>query len=349
LTQCRAIVDYLRLAFWPDRLTFDYGTALVRLPSEVAGQILLLALLLVLGGVAWRRRPAVGFLTLAFFFLLVPSSSVVPIVTEPVAEHRMYLPLAALALLVVGGVFSVLSRLPGPWSRRVPAALGAVAALGLGAATISRNRDYRSALSLWTDTVAKAPGNPRGHNNLAEAYGAAGEPAKAADEFAAAVRVDPDYAPAQYNLGVTLLDSGHPQEAIPHLTKALAAPRHRAEAHLFLAEAFERARRYAEAAAQYRESLRLAPESAEAAFGLGNCLAAQGDYAGAVEPLREAAARSPGGVLVRNNLANALLLSGRVEEAIAEYREALKRDPGNVAIRENLERALAQFRAGGRP
>jgi tetratricopeptide (TPR) repeat protein len=346
LTQCKAIVHYLHLAFWPDRLAFDYGTALVRHPGDVLPQCFLVLLLLTACAAAWRQYPGVGFLGFCFFVVLAPSSSVVPIATEPMAEHRMYLPLAAVSILVVAAIFAVLTRLTPRFARFGFCALGAAAALGLGAATVRRNLDFRSATALWADTVQKVPGNPRAHNDLAEAMLAAGEPAKAAAEFLAAVQVDPDYTPAQYNLGVTLLDSGRPQEAIQHLEKALSAPRHQAELHLYLGEAFERTGQHARAVDQYREALRLAPGNAEAAFGLGNALAAQSRYVEAVEALRLAVAWAPNHVGIRNNLANALMFSGRTEEAIAEFREALKRDPNNVTVRENLERALGEDRAG---
>jgi Tfp pilus assembly protein PilF len=349
LTQCKAIVRYLWLAVWPDRLVFDYGTALVQHPGDVFPQFLFIFLLLAGTVAALRRHPWVGFLAFWFFAVLAPSSSFVPIATEPMAEHRMYLPLAAVSILLVAAIFAVLTRLLPRFARVWLCALGVAAALGLGAATVRRNRDYRSEVALWTDTVAKAPGNPRAHNDLAEAFLAGGEPAKAAAEFVLAVQVDPNYAPAQYNLGVTLLDSGRPQEAIPHLEKALSAPRHQAELHLYLGEAFERTGQRAGAADQFREALRLAPGNAEAAFGLGNNLAAQGHYAEAVEAFRLAVAWAPSHVLIRNNLANALMCAGRAEDAIAEYREALKRDPDNVTVRENLARALGKNEAGDRP
>ena len=349
LTQCKAIVHYLWLAFWPDRLVFDYGTVLVRHPGDVLLQFLFILLLLTGAAAALRRHPGVGFPAFCFFAVLAPSSSFVAIATEPMAEHRMYLPLAAVSILVVVAVFAALTRLTPRFARVGFCALGAAAALGLGAATVRRNRDYRSEIALWSDTVRKAPGNPRAHNDLAEAFIAGGEPAKAAAEFVAAVQVDPDYAPAQYNLGVTLLDSGRPKEAIPHLEKALSAPRHQAELHLFLGEAFERTGQRGGAADQYREALRLAPGNAEAALGLGNNLAAQSRYAEAVEAFRLAVACAPDDIRIRNNLANALMFSGRVEEAVAEYREALKRDPDNVMVRENLERAIGRHDAGGSP
>lgn len=340
LTQCKAVCHYLGQALWPDHLVFDYGPGLTRYASDVAGQMLLLAILLVGTGWALRRRPALGFLALAFFVLLAPSSSIVPIATEPIAEHRMYLPLAAMAVLVAMTVHAGLTRISPRWGRVAFGGLGVVGTVALSAATITRNRDYRSEVALWTATVRNAPENPRAHNNLAEALLAGGQSSAAQNEFAAAVAIDQSYSPAQYNFGVMLLDTGHAAEAVVHLEKALSAPRHQAEVHLYLGEAYEQTERTTDALQQYREALRLAPNNAEAAFGLGNCLAAAGRYDEAIQAFRVAVAAAPDQVRIRNNLANALMFSGQVGEAIVEYREALKRDPENTALRTNLALAL---------
>jgi protein O-mannosyl-transferase len=339
LTQCKAIVGYIALSLWPGRLIFDRGTSLVRHPQEIILQFLLLIMLL--GGMlrALRRNSAVGFAAFCVFAILAPTSSLLPVATEPVAEHRMYLPLAAVCVLAVATLNAALSRISGRFAGVWLCVFGAAAAASLGAATIRRNANYRSAIALWSDTVAKAPENPRGHNNLAEALLAGGLTEAASAEFAAAVRADPGYAPAQYNLGVTLLDSGNAQEAILHLEKAQSAPLHQAELHLYLGEAMERVGRRAEASDHFREALRLAPTSSEAAFGLGNSLAALGRYTDAVAAFESAARLAPGSVRIRNNLANALWLIGRRNESIAQYLEALRLDPGNASIRENLRQA----------
>jgi len=340
LTQGRAIATYLGLAFWPHPLVFDYGTALVRHVDEVGGSLVLVACLLVATGYGlWRRAPS-GFLGAWFFAILAPSSSIVPIATEPLAEHRMYLPLAAVVVAAGAAVHQVLLRL---WPRRAAAALGTLvgcAALGLGGATVVRNRVYESEIGLWTDTVAKVPNSARAHNNLGMAIEGGASLAPALAEFQAAVNADPTYAPAQYNLGVTLLDLGRTEAALPHLEQARSAPRHQAELQFFLGEAMAKLGRFAEAAEYDRKAFALAPHSVEAVFAWGGALAAQGRYAEAVEAFRSAVALAPDRARVRNNLANALLYAGRTDEAIAEYREALRRQPDDPSIRENLAQAL---------
>jgi len=65
----------------------------------------------------------------------------------------MYLPLAAVITLAVVGLHRLIGR------RALFAAT--VLAVVLGGLTIRRNADYRSALSIWTDTAAKCPDNAR--------------------------------------------------------------------------------------------------------------------------------------------------------------------------------------------
>ena len=110
---------------------------------------------------AWRRRPALGFVGVWFFLILAPTSSFVPL-EDLVFEHRMYLPLAAV-IVRRGGACATRawsgSPATGRWrwlGRRGSSPLGLV--LALVAATTRRNLDYRSPLSIWQDTVAKAPG-----------------------------------------------------------------------------------------------------------------------------------------------------------------------------------------------
>ncbi len=342
LTQCRAIIVYLRLALWPHPLVFDYGTSLVQHPGAVVGSFLLLVVLLIVTGVALYRNSALGFLGGAFFAILAPTSSIIPIATEPLAEHRMYLPLAVVVVLAVMALHAGLRRAFAGRAAALLSGIAVLAAVALGAATITRNETYHSEIALWSDTVDKAPANPRAHNNLGVILRADGQNPRAAAEFSAAVDADPDYAPAQYNIGGMLLDANRPAEAIPHLEKALAAPRHHAELQLYLGQAFGQVGRFSEAAVHDREALRLAPGNPDAAFELGNTLAALGQYRDSVEALQRAVQLAPDRPRIHNNLANALMLTGQVDAAVAEYRVALRLKPDDQAIRDNLERALGR-------
>ena len=110
LNQLPVIARYLWLTIWPRPLVVDYGLpGAVGLFDVVVPGLILVAL--AIGTLlALRRHPLIGFLGVWFFVTLAPTSSVVPIATEVGAERRMYLPLMALAVLAVVGVYTLLRR-----------------------------------------------------------------------------------------------------------------------------------------------------------------------------------------------------------------------------------------------
>src|SRR5262249_10459492 len=109
-TELGVVVHYLRLAVWPSPLVLDYTW---RLPQTV-GQVLPSAagiLALVAGSaLAFRRFPLVAFWGAWFFVILAPTSSILPI-ADLAFEHRMYLPLAAVVVLVVVGAHEAIGLL----------------------------------------------------------------------------------------------------------------------------------------------------------------------------------------------------------------------------------------------
>jgi len=211
--QCSAVIHYLRLALWPRGLVFDYGAAPLAVPHAAMGA----ALLVVLAGavvLALRWRSPLGFLGAWFFVLLAPSSSIVPIEVQPIAEHRMYLALAAVVITVVSAAAWTLGR------RALLALVPAV--LVLGVLTVRRNEVYRSAAALWGDTAAKRPGNSRAQCNLADALVAEGRAPEALPIYAEALRLELPRAGARghtvivdilTNYGNALLAAGRPAEA----------------------------------------------------------------------------------------------------------------------------------------
>jgi len=119
------------LAIWPHLLVFDYGEFVAtRHFAEVAPYALALVVLAASVLIELRRRPAIGLIGAWFFVILAPTSSVVPVEGQPMAEHRMYLPLVAVVTLTVIGIDKL-------WGRRSTAVFLA-AAVGFGLLTARR-------------------------------------------------------------------------------------------------------------------------------------------------------------------------------------------------------------------
>jgi tetratricopeptide (TPR) repeat protein len=295
LTQVYAVPHYLRLAVWPAPLVFDYGTFLTRSLVHVLPGALVLIALLAATVIALRRRPAVSFCGLCFFALLAPASSVIPIATQTIAEHRVYLALAApIALLA----FILHAR----FAHRASLFLITLS-LGLGVATFARNTTYRSVLSLWQDTAAKAPANPRAHYNLALAQLDAGQRPAALVSLATATRLDPTHALAHHKLGTALVADARFADALPHLTASAQLTPDSAAAHYELANLLVRLARVADAAPHYTTAVRLAPAHAAARYNFGNALTQLGRYADALVQFDEAARLDQADTSARTNAA----------------------------------------------
>jgi hypothetical protein len=95
-----------------------------------------------------------------------------------------------------------------------------------------------------------------------------------------------------------------------------------------------------EAAASYREALRLRPNYPEAHTNLGRALYELGRPAEAEASCREALRLRPNYPEAHNDLGNALYGLGRPAEAAASYREALRLRPNYPEAHTNLGRAL---------
>jgi hypothetical protein len=263
LTELRVVTDYIKLALWPHPLVFDYGSEILATdPLTVVPYAVVIAIVLIAVMISWRRSPMAGFLGCWFLLILAPTSTVVPIAEQPMAESRMYLPLAGVVVLVTLWGYA-LDR------RRAFVALGLVA-VGLGVLTFYRNYDYRSELSIWEDTVARHPHTSRGHYNLGVAL--AEIPRRSPDAIAhyeEALRLKPDYAEAHFNFAIALAKTpGQLPDAIAH----------------------------------YEEALRLRPGFAEAHYNLAAVYAETGRLEAAIEQLETAARLDPAASFIRDNM-----------------------------------------------
>ncbi|MGD1031635.1 MAG: tetratricopeptide repeat protein [Opitutaceae bacterium] len=266
LTQFPAIATYLKLAFFPHPLIFQYGTFWLPNAAAALPTALVVVPLLALTVVALVRWPEMGFFGFWFFSILAVTS-IVPGTVDMIVEHRMYVALAPLWILVAAGLYL--------WRPRPALVVLGIAALAFAALTVARNRDYRSTLALWTDNVAKRPGNALARYHLSyELLGGPGGAAKAQAQLEAAVKLDPDLYVAQYNLAALLsLQPGREDDAIAHYKEVIRIAPGYAEALTNLAVLYYRRGRLPEATALLREVVRQRPNSPSAHFNLARLLA----------------------------------------------------------------------------
>lgn len=342
LTQFGVVTHYIRLSFVPYPLVFDYFWPVAGSVSQAAAPGLLLLALAALTLFAISKNHPAGYAGAWFFIILAPTSSVVPIITEIAAEHRMYLPLAGLVALLVPAGYLLLQRLMGPRAETVGMALVAMLSIVLGAATFVRNRDYRSSVTIWQDTVAKRPANPRARFNLGKSFHEAGRPDDARREYAKAIEMRAGYADAHNNLGSLLLEMDRPAEALPHFETYTRLVPGSPNGHMNMGIALAQLNRRDEAMKHYEEAARIAPTNAQIQYSMGNLHMDQGKVAEAMRCYREAVRLKPGFPQAHLNLASALAQSGQAAEAAEHFQRAIQANPRYTRARLGLAGLLLQ-------
>jgi len=146
--------------------------------------------ILALLGAAWyfrRRYPLASYGLLMFVVVLAPTSSVIPL-KDPVAEHRVYIPIIGLILIAI------------EFFRRLPVARTAlmstlgVVLLMAAVITYQRNIVWSGAIPLWEDAVEKSPRQFRAHFQLAYAYFAENRCQEADQQYQIVAKLEkPDY------------------------------------------------------------------------------------------------------------------------------------------------------------
>ncbi len=338
LKQCEAIITYLKLTLWPQPLVVFYGTDVINELSAVFFRFCLLVAASLGTFYAVWRRPVVGFVGMWFFAILAPSSSIVPLVTQTVAEHRMYLPLAAPLTLLAIGAYTIAGR-------RALLAMALVVAGG-AALSIRRNHDYRSQLSIWADTVAKVPEVAGAHLNLGAAWRATGQLERAMQHYQIAARLSPNLSEAHNNIATILLQSDRPEEAIEYCMNALRLKPKFPAAHSNLGSALTRTGRLEEGFEHLQTAVRLNPELAPAQSNLAGVHLKFGRAADALAAAQTALRFEPNLADAHTNAANALIGLGRHAEALAHMEAVLRQNPNDAHTWSNLGAVYFQL---GRP
>jgi tetratricopeptide (TPR) repeat protein len=320
--QMRVVSLYLRLAVWPHPLCLDYGWTST--PASFGGPWAALPALLFVVMTAWlfiRSRWRLGFAGLAFLLLLAPTSSIFPH-PDLAFDHRMYLPLAALAVgwacLLVGAA----GRLVSPVARSLCIAgpvLGVV--IALGATTYERNREFQDAVEMWRSVLNLRPDNTRAAVCLTgELYDR---------------RLDREVIETASRV-LTRLPPLDPQSPLDQRRRVDVS---KLLNNMGLAQLRES--RPAEAVSAFRRAVVVAPGNIRARLGLASAVLAAGDTNAALREVslaRQSAPRNPEALQAEADL---LAITGSPREAAGRYRQALEWLPDQPVLLGRLAWLLA--------
>jgi tetratricopeptide (TPR) repeat protein len=391
LSQFGVITTYIRLLFMPIGQSMYYEDMVRHSFSEPGVFLPFLFLLGVFGfggyclvrssgfGVRRRRQPSASHHLLRltsfgifwFFLALSVEASVLPI-SDVIDEYRVYLPSAGAFMAVISGALYLTDRF-GNRGRKVAACAACVAVVVLSGATYARNTIWQSGISLWEDTVKKAPFESKGYfflgkeceadglmekaivaykkcielnpdvagayNNLGIAYTAISMTDLAIDQFSRALELDPFSPRLHINLGSVYIAKGMTDKAIEHYKSVLKIQPGYMEAYNNLGEAYMTIGMTVQAIEQYETALKFDPRLAEAYFNLGKAYLATGDVEKAEDQFRTALEVRPDDAGLQSDIGSAYLEAGDADKALEHFEVALELTPDNAVTHSNLAAA----------
>jgi len=216
LTELGVVTDYLKLAFWPHPLVFDYGSEILATKwLAVVPYAVIIGAILVGVAFAWRRSADGGISRLLVLF--DSGAHLDGGANCGAADWRR----AACICRWRRWSCSRHSWVYALGGRRAFVILGLMA-VGLGGLTVQRNYDYRSELSIWKDTVARHPlslaGTPISARHLCRNPDVCPRRSRIARRHYAS---SPAYAEAHNNLAIALAKMpGRESDAIAHAEEA---------------------------------------------------------------------------------------------------------------------------------
>jgi len=309
-------LSYIGKIFLPINLSGDPIPADLPMTYGIVGLVLLMAVIFYL-----KIKNKKLFLFGLFWFLLFLTPTFLGNTTYAIfAEHRLYLPLAGFAVMLLQlspdrlGRFSLrLSRL----------ALGLLFVFFAGI-NLCYSRTFRDGIAHWERTVKVSPHSYVAHTILGRSYATAGKIDLAEKELITAFKINPRHYTAYNDLCLLYLQKGEYQKAEKLALDLLNREPGNAGMHNTLGLVYLNAGRPDLAEPEFLRSVELEADQAEAADNLGYLYLKKGDWARAERYLLQAHQISPGDSKNLYHLSFLYYSAGDRQRAMEYYHQAVK-------------------------
>lgn len=261
MTMLRVLLEWVRLFFWPARLSADYSPRTIELVTGPSPVMLASAVILMgFTGLAWTTRKRVPVATFAFLWvaiaLLIPSNLIIP-TGFSVAERTLFLASGGV-MLGVAAVVAHLTSANAPPARPIRSmAFGVISVLlllGLARSAV-RQRAWRDNETIFAQTVKDVPASYKAHMAYAALLFEHNQRKKAFDEIKLAHALFPtdlnvvEYTAEQYSRVEGCV------WAVPLFARVLAQDPRRARSRVLLSGCLTAMGRYADARKTIRQGL----------------------------------------------------------------------------------------------
>ncbi len=255
-----SLVSYMRLIFWPDKLTLYHSEMSFAQNRYLTMLVITLILLGIIIYSFFKKKHRSYFFWLSFFII-----SLLPMLTPfkiawLVAERYVYLGSLGI-FVVVGMVIQNFSQKVKVKNKKIIYSILGVILLLLAVRTMVRNVDWKNQDSLWLAAGKTSPSSSQNHNNLGDLYGRRGEFDKAEEHFLKAIELKPGYADAYHNLGNIYQHQGQFDLAKQNYHQALKFNPQLWQSHLNLAAIYYQENKITEAKQELEAVLKIDPDN----------------------------------------------------------------------------------------
>jgi len=316
-------VAYLGEMFWPSYLSVShpYSEGYRNLSLGIAS----MALLLIISALCLLLRKRYPFLLTGWFWylgILVPMIGLVQVSSQARPDRYTYLSQIGLYIMVSWGALTLIAK----WRpHRVPfVSFALVLIIALGVRSYAQTYYWRDTETLWRHAVGNNTYDYIAHDNLGYTLLQKGHLDEAIAEYEKAIAIKPDYTEAHNNLGNVLLQKGLFNEAVAQYRRALDIDPDDPQIRNDMGNALLKMGKVDEAIELYRKAATLGSNFAEIHYNLGSAYIVKGDWNDAIASLQTALKIDSNYPEAHNKLGIAFGATGRINEAIKEFKEALR-------------------------
>jgi len=368
-----AYVRYVSKLFWPQDLAIVYSYPHQWPAWLAAGAALLLLTWTALTLCRIRQNPYLPVGWFWFLGTLVPTIGIVQVGAQSIADRYTYIPSIGFFIVVVWGASDLAIHWQGK-GKFLPIAgvLALIGCIGVTSIQISYWRNSETlflhaigvttdnyvaenclgkafendgqnerARALYTDAVKIEPRYPLAQFNLALCLLSFGETNEALDHLRAAARLEPHDPDIQYDLGLYFSQHGSPDDAVHTFEAALADRPDFPQAQTALGTVLTKQKKFVQAVSHFAATVRLKPDDADARFNLGLALLDSHQPAEAAVQFAEELRLTPNETKAHFRLAQALQQDNKFADAVAHYRAALRLTPDFPEAEAGLDQILA--------
>lgn len=336
LTGVKVLVKYVYSMLFPVNLN---ALHVVSEPASLIDLSVLasLALLLVILAVTfllWRDKRPVSRVLVFFILWFFISLSLIAILPLSLAyqESRGYLASSGFAIiagtLIESGVWRL--KLKERTKYTVAALILLIIIAVSSALVIKRNMDWRNGLTLWKDSIDKAPSSFFAHGMLAEYYASEGQYEEAIKEMETAIEINPDYFTAYELLGQIYAMKGQREKAKEMFNRSIQLSPYNTPSHRGLARIYFDEGSLEDARMELIKVLKLSPSDMNATRQLIRIFKREGNLDNAENNYQFMIKKDRGNPALHQGLGLIYQEKGEWDKAIAEFRQVIKYMPAEI-------------------